>query len=177
MGAHHLDIAQWGLGRDDSGPISAEGEARYHKDHWYEVPQWCRIVYKYDDGVTIICGQDERGGTTFEGEKGTIFVDRGHLQSKPAELVRQPLAPSDVHLIVSKNHQRNWLDCIRSREAPVCDVAIGHRSATVCHLGNIAIRSGRKVTWDPAREEIVGDTEQAAMLSRPYRAPWVLPSA
>ncbi|HEU5116032.1 MAG TPA: gfo/Idh/MocA family oxidoreductase, partial [Isosphaeraceae bacterium] len=78
----------------------------------------------------------------------------------------------DVHLYVSKEHHQNWLDCIKSREKPICDVEIGHRSATVCHLGNIAVRIGRKLTWNPEKEEIVGDSEAADMLRRPYRKPW-----
>lgn len=174
-GAHHLDIAQWGLGMDESGPVSIEGKARYNKEQLYEVPQWCEIVYEYANGVKLICGHDHRGGTTFEGEKGTIHVDRNRLESTPAEIVEQPLSSGDVHLYESDNHHENWLDCIRTRELPICDVAIGHRSATVCHLGNIAVRTGRRITWDPANEQIIGDAEAAAMQSRPYRAPWKLP--
>ena len=67
---------------------------------------------------------------------------------------------------MSKNHHANWLDCIKSRKLPICDVEIGHRSATVCHLGNIAIRTGRKITWDPVKEQIVGDKEAAAMVTK-----------
>jgi predicted dehydrogenase len=174
-GAHHLDIAQWGLGTDDSGPVSAEGKARFNKDGWYEVPEWFEVVYKYANGVTVVCGQGIKGGTTFEGDKGIIHVDRGRLESKPADIVKQALTDGDVRLYVSKNHHANWLECIKSRKLPICDVEIGHRSATVCHLGNIAVRAGRKITWDPAKEEIVGDAEAAKMLSRPYRAPWSLP--
>jgi len=174
-GAHHLDIAQWGLGTDESGPIAIEGTARYHKDGWYEVPEWCRVTYQYANGVTVVCGQGLKGGTTFEGERGTLHVDRKAIESTPPEIVAEPLTEKDVHLYVSKNHHQNWLDCIKSRNRPICDVAIGHRSVTVCHLGNIAIRAGRKIRWDPAREEIVGDPEAARMLSRPYRTPWSLP--
>ncbi len=175
-GAHHLDIAQWGLGMDDSGPISIEGKAHYHKEKWYEVPESFELVYKYANGVTLLCGKGQTGGTTFEGDKGSIFVNRGKLSSTPANLIKQKLGDSAVHLYVSNNHHGNWLECIRSRKLPICDVEIGHRSATVCHLGNIALRTGRKITWDPVKEEIVGDKEAAAMLSRPYRAPWSLPT-
>jgi predicted dehydrogenase len=174
FGAHHLDIAQWGLGRDDSGPVSISGHAQYNKEGLFEVPESCEVVYEYDDGVRLICGQKQRGGTTFEGEKGTIHVDRKRLESDPAELVTAPLQSGDVHLEVSDDHHGNWLDCIRTRKRPICDVEIGHRSATVCHLGNIAIRTGRAIVWDPVRETIVGDADAAAMLARPYRAPWKL---
>ena len=176
-GAHHLDIAQWGLGMDESGPVSAETTAptRYNKDGWFEVPERCEVTYKYANGVTVICGQGQKGGTTFEGENGTIHVNRGKLESTPADLIKEPLKESDVHLYVSKNHHQNWLACIKSRKRPICDVEIGHRSATVCHLGNIAIRSKKKVTWDPAKEEIAGDAELARRVHYEYRAPWQLP--
>jgi predicted dehydrogenase len=175
FGAHHLDIAQWALDADETGPVAIEGKARFHEAHWYEVPEWCEVVYTYANGVKLICGQGEKGGVTFEGERGTIFVDRSKLLSTPAEIVEHPMVENRVHLYESSNHYQNWLDCIRSRKPPICDVAIGHRSATVCHLGNITIRVGRKITWDPAQEQIIGDAEAAAMLSRPYRAPWKLP--
>jgi hypothetical protein len=77
-----------------------------------------------------------------------------------------------VRLYESNDHYGNWLDCIRTRKLPICDVAIGHRSATVCHLGNIAIRSQKTVRWDPIKERMIGDDELQAMTSRPYRAPW-----
>ncbi|WP_165248227.1 Gfo/Idh/MocA family protein [Paludisphaera soli] len=177
FGAHHLDIAQWGLGRDDSGPVAIEATAQFNKDGWFEVAETSRIVYTYDDGVRVVCLQGEGKGHSvqFEGEKGTIGVSRGSIASDPKELLTEPLAEGDVRLEVSANHHRNWLDCIKSRAKPICDVGIGHRSATVCHLGNIAIRTGRKLAWDPQVETILGDAEAAAMLSRPYRDPWRLP--
>jgi predicted dehydrogenase len=179
FGAHHLDIAQWGLGRDESGPVSIESTAKFNKDHWYEVPEQSRIVYTYDDGIQVISEQGGKAGPNvlFEGEKGSIAVSRGKIESNPPELLKETLGNGDVHLYVSKNHHKNWLDCIKTRALPICDVAIGHRSATVCHLGNIAVRTGRKLTWDPVAQTIVGDPEAARMLSRPYRAPWKLPES
>jgi predicted dehydrogenase len=173
-GAHHGDIAQWGLGMDESGPIAIEGTAKYEEHGWYETPERFSVTYTYGSGVTMLCGMDQPGGTTFEGADGTIHVNRGKLESTPADIVKAPLKPDDVHLYESKDHHKDWLECIASRKLPICDVAIGHRSATVCHLGNIAIRTGRKITWDPAKEEIVGDAAANAMQSRPYRAPWKL---
>ncbi|MDH7571826.1 MAG: gfo/Idh/MocA family oxidoreductase, partial [Armatimonadota bacterium] len=153
-----------------------EGKARYHPEQWYEVPEWCEVTFEYANGTRVIGGQKIRGGVTFEGEKGTVYVTRGKIEATPPEVLQQPLSEKDVRLYESRSHHGNWLDCIKSRKLPICDVAIGHRSATVCHLGNIAIRSGRRVQWDAAREAVVGDPEQAAMLSRPYRAPWKLPA-
>jgi hypothetical protein len=122
----------------------------------------------------MICAMDGRGGTTFEGDKGTVYVTRGKIEANPAGLLKEDLGADAVRLYASKSHHGNWLECIKSRKLPICDVEVGHRSATVCHLGNIAIRAGRKITWDPAKEMIEGD-EAAKMLSRPYRAPWKLP--
>ena len=175
-GAHHLDIAQWGLGTDESGPTSAVGKARYNPQGQFEVPEWCEVTYEYGDGITVICGQGEPGGTTFEGSDGSIHVERKGMKADPVEIAKEPLTDDDVHLYASDDHYGNWLDCIKSRKLPVCDVAIGHRSATVCHLGNIAIRSGRKVRWDAGKELIIGDDELAKMVSRPYRSPWSLPT-
>ncbi len=173
-GAHHLDIAQWGLGRDESGPIHVEGTAEYHPEGWYEVPMTFDLTYRYVDGVTLVCGQKYRQGTTFEGERGWIWVNRGKIEASSPEILQEPLRETDVRLYASESHHGNWLECVKSRKLPICDVEIGHRSATVCHLGNVAIRSGRPVRWDPDRERVVGDAQQAAMLHYGYRAPWSL---
>jgi len=174
FGAHHLDIMQWALGMDASGPTTVEGKARYHKDGWFETPEWCEIVYTYADGVKATCGMTEKGGCTFIGEKGTIFVTRGKIEATTADLLKQPLGDKDVHLEVSGNHHKNWAACIRSRKLPICDAEVGHRSATVCHLGNIAARLQAKLTWDPVKEAFVGNDKAQAMTERPYRAPWKL---
>src|SRR5262249_5229848 len=135
-----------------------------------------KVTYKYANGVEVICEQEKPGGARFEGEKGGIHVDRKQIVSEPKEIVEEALGADDVHLYESNDHRENWLACIKSRQLPISDVAIGHRSATVCHLGNIAIRTGRSIQWDPAKEQIVGDDEAAAMLTRPYRGPWKLPT-
>ena len=176
FGAHHLDIAQWGLGMDESGPVFAEAKARFNNDGWYEVPQWTEIRYRYANGVTMTCGQDQPGGTTFEGDKGVIHVTRGKLtvQINGEKVATDKLPAVTLKLPVSTNHHANWLDCIKSRSKPICDVEIGHRSATVCHLGNIAVRTGQAITWDPATEQIINNPEAAKMIGKAYRAPWKL---
>ena len=177
FGAHHLDIAQWALDMDNSGPIAIDGKAQYHAENWYEVPQTMRITLTYANGVNVILGQGQKDipqGCTFVGSDGEIFVDRGKITSKPEEIVHEKLGSSDVHLYVSKNHHQNFLDCVKSRKRPICDVEIGHRSATVCHLANIVARLGRKVRWDPSTEQIVGDEQAAAMLARPHRSPYTI---
>jgi predicted dehydrogenase len=176
FGAHHLDIAQWGLGMDESGPVSVEGSATFHKDKWYEVPSTYDVKFTYAGGVAMLCGTGQKGGTLFEGDRGWVHVNRGKLEASDPAILKEALTDNDVKLYVSGSHHGNWIECVRSRKAPICDVEIGHRSATVCHLANIAVRSGKKITWDPVKEEIVGDAQTAAMVSRPYRMPWSLPN-
>lgn len=177
FGAHHIDIAQWALGMDESGPVSTEGTAEFHPEKWYEVTMACRITHTYANDVKLIVSQGHKeisGGVTFIGEKGTIHVDRGSIIGSRKELVEEPLGAGDVRLYSSPNHHANFLECLRSRKLPICDVEIGHRSATVCHLGNIVARLGRKIQWDAKTETIAGDAEAAAMLQRPYRQPWTI---
>jgi predicted dehydrogenase len=197
FGAHHLDIAQWGLGMDDSGPVSIEGSGTFPQDKdLCEVNDTCKITYTYANGVKVILVQPQRAnrkkgdpaetappsldeaikapaaGAIFYGDKGSILVDRAQILADKPELLKTEFGSGDKRLYVSKNHYQNFLDCIKSRQKPIADVEIGHRTATVCHLGNIAVRLGRKIQWDPAKEQIIGDNEAAAMLTRPYRAPY-----
>ncbi len=180
FGAHDLDIAQWALGADESGPTTIEGSATFHPEKWFETPDTAKLTYTYANGVTVSCTLGKGGhpgGATFEGEKGTIHVHRGALLATiNGEKVPDPykLPTGDVKLYISGNHHQNWLECIKTRKLPICDVEIGHRSATVCHLGNIALRTGRKIAWDAKTEEIVGDKDAAAMLTKVYRKPWSL---
>jgi len=175
FGAHHLDITQWGLGMDESGPVEIEARAEFDAQKRFEVPCWSEITYTYANGVKVLCGQSHRIGTTFEGQDGIVSCERGKVESTVKGVVEEPLKEDEVHLAVSKNHHQNWFESIQSRKLPICDVAIGHRSATVCHLGNLAVRLGRKLQWDPQKEEIVGDAEASKMLRYDYRAPWALP--
>jgi predicted dehydrogenase len=179
-GAHHLDIAHWGLGMDDSGPVSVEGSASFHPEMVHEVTETLRITYTYANGVTVICGQGQKdieSGTRFIGTEGEVYVNRGKLRTSPKELAA--LSPDNygkknipVLLKKSRDHTIDFLDCVRSRDLPICDVEIGHRSATVCHLGNIVARLGRSVRWDPSGEKVIGDTQAQSMIDRAYRPPY-----
>jgi hypothetical protein len=162
---------------DDSGPSAIEGTGTFHPQHWYEVTRTCRVRYTYPEAVTVVVAQGDKSvpqGVTFVGTEGELFVDRKKIKSKPDSIAREPISDSDINLPVSADHHQNFLDCVKSRKLPICDVEIGHRSATVCHLGNIAIRLGRKIAWDPTTEAIPGDPEAARMLLRPYRSPWTI---
>jgi len=112
------------------------------------------------------------GGALFEGESGQILVDRGKYETTPKGLDEASLKDAGVRLYQSDDHMANWAQCIRSRERPVADVETGHRSATMCHLGNIARWTGRKLRWDPEKESFVDDADANAYLERPMRAPY-----
>ena len=174
FGAHANDLAQWGNGTDLSGPVAIEGSAVYEPHGWYEVPATSEATLTYANGVKLVCTTGGPGGAVFEGSKGTILCGYSKMTCDPPELAKEPLGPNDVHLYKSTNHHADWAECIKTRNKPICDIEIGHRSATVCHLANIAIRLKRKLRWDPAKEQIIGDDEAARRLDKPYREPWKL---
>ncbi len=118
--------------------------------------------------------KDDANGVLFVGTEGKVEVNRDHLRTWPESLARQPLRPNDVHLYKSSGHYNDWFECIRTRRRPICDVEVGCRSITVCHLGNIAFWTNRAITWDPASEQIIGDKAAARWLDRPKRAPYRL---
>lgn len=173
-GAHHNDIAQWAMGADDSGPVSFEGRGTFPDRGIFDTAVRFEVNATYANGVVLRTVSDGENGVLFTGSKGWIFVSRGRIEASEEAILADPFSDRDVNLEESADHHRNWLDCIKSRKRPICDVEVGHRSATVCHLENIAIRCGRKITWDPKSERIVGDTEAARYVARPMRAPWKL---
>lgn len=164
-GAHHFDIAQWGMGMDGSGPVEIIPP---------NVAETGTLTYKYADGVTMYHGG--ANGILFTGTDGRIEVNRSHFETWPESIGKEPLGPSDVHLYESPGHHQDWVDCIRARRRPICDVAVGASSVTVCHLGNIAWWLGRRIRWDPQRRVIIGDEAAGRWLDRPRRAPYRLHS-
>ncbi len=165
-GAHHFDIAQWGLGMDGSGPVEINPpDGKTYK----------RLTYKYGNGVVMTHGgATGRAGVEFIGPGGRVMVNRGYIKTDPPELLNEPIHPDESKLYYSRNHQGDWLNALRTRTKPICDVAIGHRSAAICHLGNIAYWIKRPLKWDPVKERFIGDDEANRMLQRPMRSPWEL---
>jgi predicted dehydrogenase len=184
-GSHGFDQIQWALGMDDSGPVEVWTEGPALKAPKYTEPtprgpgeKACKspkVFFKYPGDIIMEMSNGPAGGGLFIGEKGTIRIDRGSCRSDPVEIARTRLKDPKVPLYRSENHYQNWLDCIKSREKCVADVEIGHRSASVCHLGNIARWTGRKLTWDPAKETFTGDREANAYLDRERRKGYRLP--
>jgi predicted dehydrogenase len=169
MGAHHYDIAQWALDKDESGPVRILPPGDPEAKHG--------VKYTYEDGVEVehVRGPD---GCEFFGAEGSLHITRGRLSSNPERIAKDPLGEQDVHLYESPGHHRNWLDCVRSRKRPVADVEAGARTVAMIHLGNLAYWNHREIAWDPKAWRFAGDEPApASWLDRERREPWGLPSA
>lgn len=182
FGAHHFDIAQWGLGTDDSGPEEIIPPA-----DWKTAQFGVRM--RYAGGIELVHARvPGHNDITFYGKDGTVQVDRGRISvtiggrnfdkgelSLKAQLDRiekEFLSSAKVPLYRSEDHGGDWLTAVRNRKRPICDVEIGARTATVCNLANLAYYNGQTMKWDPKREEFVGGTGNPAWLDVPHRSPW-----
>jgi len=190
FGAHSIDTARWGHGSDATGPIEFEdaGSEWPPKGSLYNTATKVAFRARYADGVELVCETGKPSPQVrFEGTEGWIQINSKGLTSSPESLTTSVIGPNEIHLPESvpgrkedvyKNyipdHVRNFLDSIKSRRDPIEPVEVGHRTATVCHLANIAMLLKRKIRWDPQQEQIVGDDEAGRLLDRPMRAPWHL---
>jgi predicted dehydrogenase len=177
-GAHHNDIAQWGMNMDASGPVAVEatGTKPSESHNAYNTHPDFEIHYTYADGTPLVCMSKGENGIRFEGEDGKwIFASRGKIEASDKKLLDEPLPTGAVRLHAAPNgdHMLDFLTAIRSGGKTACPAEVGHRSATVCHLGSIALRLGKKLKWDPKQERF-DDEEANKMIQRPYRAPWKL---
>jgi myo-inositol 2-dehydrogenase/D-chiro-inositol 1-dehydrogenase len=175
-GSHHNDIVQWGMGTEYTGPVEIKGHTEYPKDGLWDVHGAFEIEYTYANGVKVICADNKKNkqGVVFEGSEGWVYVKRGYTDAQPKSLLTTTIGPDEIHLYKSNNHKANFFDCVRSRAETIAPVEVAHRSCTMCLLGEIAMRLGRKLKWNPQKEEFTGDTEANRMLWRPMRSPWRL---
>ncbi|MHC4219808.1 MAG: Gfo/Idh/MocA family protein [Planctomycetota bacterium] len=166
-GAHPLDIAQWGLGMDHTSPVRYDGFGRLPLHGLLDT------VEELAQPVVMQYRQRWSGhGTTFFGTEGWISIDRGGIEARPPSLAEAEPGPNDTRLYESPAHDRNFLDCVKSRRPTVSPLETAIRSDTISHLTDICVRRGRPVRWNPEREQILGDQEAARMLNRPMREPW-----
>ena len=173
---HHIDIAHWGLGLEYTGPIEIEGKGEYPKEGLYNTPTSYKFTCKYVNGVEITVGDGKYfpNGTRWYGENGWIFVSREKLMSEPADIVNEEIGPGEIKLYESNDHVGNFVDCVRSRRPTIAPAEVGLRSISVGLLGEIAMLTGRKIRWNPEKEEITGDPDAGKLLGRSYREPWTL---
>jgi predicted dehydrogenase len=173
-GGHHPDCAQWGIGTDMTGPIEIRNaKGVFPLDELWNTATEYYFEAIYENGVKLIISNKERGGVTWEGTEGWVWADRGRHDAEPKSILTSQIGENEIHLYKSDDHYRNFIDCVLSRQETAAPVEVAHRSITICHLGNIALRLEREsLKWDPKRERILDDPEAQKMLRRPYRAPW-----
>jgi predicted dehydrogenase len=195
-GAHHVDIAQWGLGKEATGPTEIEGQGEFPNipddfdpvaffagrqklANGYNTAMKFAIDLRFADGSSIHVQHGPDNGIWFEGDKGRIFVNRGRITGEPVEsLTKAEKEAFEAELTKlykgkpRKGHMQNFFDCVRDRGEPVSDVFSHHRELSSCHLCNLAMLLKRKLRWDPQKEDFIGDAQASALLSRPQREPY-----
>jgi len=179
---HHCDIAHWGLGLDDNGPLEIEGQGEFPPAEavWNTCTRY-RITAKYPNDIEVIIAgghRDIRNGTKWIGTDGWVWVTRNNAfeASNPEweDSRRLPEALRKIKLYESSDHTENFLDCVKSRQPTITPIEVAHHSAIPGHLGLIAMWTGRKIKWNPKKEVIIGDSAASKMLTREYRGPWKL---
>ncbi len=186
-GAHPLDIAQWGNNTDDSGPVEYEGTATFPNTGLYDTAINWDVRCTYANGVKMRFmslplaqpviekyGKFTDHGTMFIGSDGWLNVDRNKLQASSPDILKSGIEPAEIHLYNSTSHQKNFLDCVKNRSKTICPIDQAVRTDTISQLIDIAIRTGKKLKWDPKKEAIVDDDGRSRMLSRAMRSPWHL---
>jgi len=163
-GAHMFDIVQWSLGMDDSGPV--EVLAPDGKEIKF-------LTYKYENGITMTHEKWEwNNAIHFVGTEGEIKVQRKKIETTPTSLKDKVIGETEKHVYKSENHYKDFLDAMRNRSKPICDVEVGHRTASVCNIGNIAYRLNRSLKWNPKKEIFIDDKEANALLGRTMNKEW-----
>jgi len=175
-GCHVNDIALWGAGPLLRGTVDIQGTGRFRQDPLWNVPTQFHIEYTFAGGLKIITDTSGPRGIKFEGTEGWIFVaiHGGHLTAEPASVLKSAIGPNDIELHRSKGHHRDWIEAIKTRGPTVAPAEAGHRTASFCHLGLIALLTGRKIRWDWDNERFVNDPEAQRHVHRPMRPPWRL---
>ena len=174
---HHVDIAHWGLNFDHTGPVEIEGSGDYPRSGVWNSPTRYYLTARYANGTPMVIAgghNDIRSGTKWIGESGWVWCDRGGLEAQPSTLLKEFIGPNEIRLYKNRDHHQNFLDCVKSRQKTITPCEVAHRSASVGHLGVIAMELGRKIHFNPETETIIGDPEATRLLGRPYRGPWHL---
>ena len=190
-GSHHIDSAHWGMGMEKSGPVEVWGHADFPKKGLWNVHGIFKIEALYANGVKMIVSNELPNGIKFEGSEGWIFVSRGDYQvtatdpgakteqakkidASDPKILTSVIGPDEFRFMVSTQHHGNWLESIRDNKQPIAPVEEAHRSCSACLVHHIAMKLGRKVYWDPVKEQFKNDKEANGMLARSQRSPYVI---
>lgn len=190
-GAHHIDIAHWGMDTEYSGPIEIWGKADFPTSGLWNVHGIFTTHALYENGVKMIISNEIPNGIKFEGTEGWIFVSRGDgavtssdpiakqnaakkLDASDPKIITSEIGPNELHLPVSTDHHGNWLESVASRKEPIAPAEIGHRSCTACLLHHAAMKLKRKLYWDPKTERFKNDNEANTLLSREQRSAYAI---
>jgi predicted dehydrogenase len=177
---HHIDIAHWGLGFDETGPVEiTNAKGVYPKEGTYDVPTAYKFKLKYANGVEMVVAnrsqQPHGQGTCWYGENDQwIYVRRGGIFASSPEILKTELGPNDKRLYKNRDHLQNFIDCVKSRKETITPAETAHRSISAGLLGEIAMLTGKDLKWDPVKEVFTNDEIANRYLSRPMRAPWHL---
>ncbi len=172
---HHGDIAHWAMDWDESGPESITGTADWPEGGIFDAPLNYDLTLRYAGGVEMLISNKIRMGCKWTGEDGRwIYVTRGATDASPKSLLEERIGPDEAQLYKSTSHHRNFIDCVKTRQPTVTPAETAHRSACIGHLGNIAMRLGRTIRWDPVHEKILNDPGAESLLGHPLRSPWHL---
>ena len=188
-GQHHYDSAAWGMDTEYTGPISINAHAEFPKSGLWNVHGEFLSVAEYKNGITMISSGGYPNGIRYKGTEGWIFVTRGNymasasdpvsksrsskaLDASDPKILTSVIKENETHLYKIENQHGNWLDCIKTRKAPISNVEIGHRACSICLITHISMKLGRKLDWDPEKEMFVKDVEANKMLSRTQRFPY-----
>lgn len=179
--AHHVDIANWGMGTEATGPSVVSGEGRFPTDGLYDAAIDYVVRCEYAPGAspvapkgfTMFVSNKFPMGAEFLGSEGRIYVKRGEvLEIDPRALRDKVIGGDDVRLYDSHDHGQNFIDGVRNHEQCVAPIQAAHHAIAVAHLGNIAMRLGRELHWDPANERFVNDPQADRLLERAMRGNW-----
>jgi len=168
-GAHMIDMAHWGMGTEYTGPVEVEGTGVFPNDWLNNTAVEFEFRCTYAEGYTMFVSSKLPLGVQFEGSDGFVVLEGG---TNPASLRKETIGPNEIHLYKSSDHYANFVECIKSRRTTAAPVEVAHRSISVAHLGNIAIRVGRRLRWDPKNERFLDDTRADGILTRAMRSPW-----
>jgi len=187
-GQHYIDVAAWGMNTERTGPVSVEAVGLFPKSGLFDVPKDFMVILEYQNGIRSILGHTYPSGVRYEGTDGWISAGPGSirvtesdpdkgvpsklLDASDKKILESKIEENEIHLLKTESLHNNWLDCIKSREQTLVPAEVAHRSCSIALLGDIAMNIGRRLKYDPAKEQFINDDEANTMISRPQRRPY-----